>query len=180
MPTNAKTKAKQSAARKIRTTQLVGEERSRKSEALNAIELLEQDHREVESYFEEYEDLDDETSKGELAKKICMALTLHMQIEEEIFYPQARKATKDEDLLDEAVVEHAGAKNLIAEIEGMEAGDDLYDAKVKVLGEQIKHHVQEEEEELFPEVVAAKMDIDTVGAQMAKRKAELAAQLAVA
>ena len=115
MPTSAKTKAKQSAARKIRSAQLVGEAHRRKSEALNAIELLERDHREVESLFEEYEDIDDETSKGELAKKICMALTVHMQLEEEIFYPQARKATKDEDLLDEAVVEHAGAKNLIAE-----------------------------------------------------------------
>jgi iron-sulfur cluster repair protein YtfE (RIC family) len=78
----------------------------------------------VKRYFEEY-DFEDGTAKGELAKKICMALTVHMQIEEEIFYPQARKATKDDDLLDEAVVEHAGAKNLIAEIEEMEAGDDL-------------------------------------------------------
>ena len=180
MPTNAKTKAKQSAARKIRSTQLVGEAHSRKSDALNAIDILKQDHRQVESYVAEYEDLEDDTAKGELAKKICMALTVHMQIEEEIFYPQARKATKDEDLLDEAVVEHAGAKHLIAEIEEMEAGDDLYDAKVKVLGEQIKHHVQEEEEELFPEVAAAKMDLAVVGAQMAKRKAHLIAQLAMA
>ena len=179
MPTNAKTKAKNSAERKIRSTQ-AGPVGQSPSEALNAIDLLEQDHREVEGFFEEYGDLVDGTAKGELAKKICMTLTVHMQIEEEIFYPQARKATKDNDLLDEAVVEHAGAKNLIAEIEGMETGDDLYDAKVKVLGEQIKHHVEEEEEELFPEVADTEMDLDAVGVQMAKRKAELLKQLAKA
>jgi hemerythrin superfamily protein len=180
MPTNAKTKAKNSAERKIRSTQAEPVGQSHKSEALNAIELLEQDHREVEGLFEEYGELVDDPAKGELAKKICMTLTVHMQIEEEIFYPQARKATKDDDLLDEAVVEHAGAKNLIAEIEGMEAGEDLFDAKVKVLGEQIKHHVEEEEEELFPEVADTEMDLDAVGVQMEKRKAELLKQLAKA
>ncbi len=145
---------------------------------MNAIELLEKDHFEVEGYFEEYEGLEDDAAKGELARKICMALTVHMQIEEEIFYPEALKATKDGDLFDEATVEHAGAKNLIAEIGEMEPGDDLYDAKVKVLGEQIKHHVKEEREEMFPEVEATKMDLDALGAQMAKRKAELTKQLA--
>jgi len=140
---------------------------------MSAIDLLEQDHREVESYFDEFEDIDDEAAKEELAQKICMALTVHAQIEEEIFYPQARKATKDDDLLDEAIVEHAGAKKLIAEIEEMEPGEELFDAKVKVLGEMIRHHVEEEEQELFPEVEDSGMDLQAVGAQMAKRKAEL-------
>ena len=177
MPTNAKTKAKKSAERKTRPAKPAAEAKAPKIEKMSAIELLEHDHREVEAYFEEFEELEDEAAKGELAQKICMALTVHTQIEEEIFYPAARKAIDDADLLDEAVVEHAGAKNLIAEIEDMEPGEDLFDAKVKVLGEMIRHHVEEEQDELFPEVESSDMDTDAVGAQMAKRKAELMKQL---
>jgi flavin reductase (DIM6/NTAB) family NADH-FMN oxidoreductase RutF len=167
MPTNAKTKSKRAATRQ-----------SRRVEPGSAIALLKEDHREVEDYFDEYEDLEDETEKAELAEKICMALKIHTQIEEEIFYPQARKATADDDLLDEALVEHAGAKHLIGEIEAMAVGDDLCDAKIRVLGEQIKHHVKEEEEELFPEIERSKMDLAKVGQQIAKRKAELMAEAA--
>jgi hemerythrin-like domain-containing protein len=134
---------------------------------------LKQDHREVENFFEQYEDLDNSRAKAELARKICNALKVHTQIEEEIFYPAARKATGDEDLLDEALVEHAGAKHLISEIESMKVGDDLYDAKIRVLGEQIKHHVKEEEEELFPEIENSEMDVAAVGNQLADRKAKL-------
>lgn len=177
MPTNAKTKAKKSEERKTRAAKPSQEAKTPKIEAMNAIELLEQDHREVESYFEEFEELEDEAAKGELAQKICTALTVHTQLEEELFYPAARKAIDDDELLDEAIVEHAGAKNLIAEIEDMEPGEDLFDAKVKVLGEMIKHHVEEEEEELFPEIESSDMDTDAVGAQMAKRKADLMKQL---
>jgi hemerythrin superfamily protein len=178
MPTNAKTKAKKSAERKSASAAPKTKRAAAKPEAMNAVDLLEQDHREVEEYFEEYEDLENEAQKGELARKICAALTVHTKIEEEIFYPAAREATKDDDLLDEATVEHAGAKKLIAEIQAMKPGDDLYDAKVKVLGEQIKHHVKEEESELFPECESAKMDLDALGAQMAKRKSELMKQTA--
>jgi hypothetical protein len=103
-----------------------------------------------------------------------------MQIEEEIFYPAARAATGDDDLLDEAVVEHAGAKHLIEEIESMEIGDDLYDAKIRVLGEQIKHHVKEEEEELFPEVERSDIDLKAVGKELEGRKMELMAGTAAA
>jgi len=103
-----------------------------------------------------------------------------MQIEEEIFYPQARQATEDADLLDEALVEHAGAKHLIEEIESMEVGDDLYDAKITVLGEQIKHHVKEEEQKLFPEIEDSKMDAAAVGKELAARKTELMARLGLA
>ena len=177
MPTNAKTKAKRSADRKARDAESPREAKTPKTEEMNAIEFLERDHRQVEGYFEEFEQLEDEGGKSELAQKICMALTVHMQVEEEIFYPAARKATTDDDLLDEAVVEHAGAKNLIAEIEEMEPGEDLFDAKVKVLGEMIRHHVEEEEQELFPEVEDSDMDTDAVGAQMAKREAELMKEL---
>ena len=102
---------------------------------------------------------------------------IHAQIEEEIFYPQAREATKDNDLIDEAVVEHATVKNLIAEIESMEVGEDLYDAKIRVLGEMVKQHIKEEEDELFAEVESAKMDIQAVGEKLARRKDELLSEL---
>jgi iron-sulfur cluster repair protein YtfE (RIC family) len=175
MPTTAKTKAKRAADRK---SNLPRSSQAARLAAPNAIELLKQDHREVEGYFEEYEDLTDDDAKAELAEKICNALKMHMQIEEEIFYPKARDATGDEDLLDEALVEHAGAKHLIEEIESMEVGDDLYDAKIRVLSEQIKHHVEEEEDELFPEVERSRIDVGQVGKKIADRKAELTAEAA--
>lgn len=163
MPTNAKTKVKRAARRRSR------------SAPGSALTLLKQDHREVEEFFEQYEDLDSNRAKAELARKICNALKVHTQIEEEIFYPAARKSTGDGDLLDEALVEHAGAKHLISEIESMKVGDDLYDAKIRVLGEQIKNHVKEEEEELFPEIESSDMDVAAVGEQLADRKAKLMA-----
>jgi hypothetical protein len=166
MPTNAKTKGRRAAQRKTRYGSAPG----------SAITLLKHDHREVQEFFEEYEELDNNRAKAELARKICNTLKVHTQIEEEILYPAARKATGDNDLLDEALVEHAGAKHLIGEIEAMEVGDDLYDAKITVLGEQIKHHVKEEEEELFPEIEESKMDVVAVGKQLATRKSELMAQ----
>jgi hemerythrin superfamily protein len=175
MATTKKTKAKKAAERKAAPKKA---RRSKSgSETISALELLEDDHREVEGYFDEYEDLKNGGEKEELATKICLALRVHTQLEEEIFYPAARKATGDDDLLDEAKVEHDGAKRLIEEIEEMRVGDDLYDAKVKVLGEQIRHHVKEEEEELFPEVKSAKMDIEAVGRKLAQRKEQLLAEL---
>src|SRR3954465_12313704 len=118
----------------------------------SALTLLEQDHREVDAYFEEYEKAQGQ-AKEAIALKICLALQVHAQVEEEIFYPAARDAIEHPELIDEPLVEHASAKQLIAEIEGGEAGDSLYEAKVRVLGEQIRHHVEEEENQLFPEVI---------------------------
>jgi hemerythrin superfamily protein len=149
MPTNVKTKTKRAALRRSRRASPGPE---------SALALLKQDHREIEEMFDDFEELDNNAAKGKLALKICLTLKIHTQIEEEIFYPAARKATGDDDLLDEAVVEHAGAKHLITEIEKMKPDDDLFDAKVTVLGEQIKHHVEEEEEELFPEIEDSKME----------------------
>ena len=102
-------------------------------EAISAIDLLEEDHRLVEGFFEEYEKLEAAPEKEQLGLKICLALQVHAQIEEEIFYPAAREAIEKTELIDEAIVEHAAAKQLIAEIEGMDASDQLYDAKLKVL-----------------------------------------------
>jgi hypothetical protein len=142
----------------------------------DAIKLLKDDHKEVKAYFKQYESLEDEAEKQALAEKICLALTVHAQIEEEIYYPAAREAIDDDDLLDEAEVEHASAKQLIAEIQAMKAGDRLFDAKVTVLGEYIDHHVEEEESEMFPESRDSDLDLKALGVQLAARKAELMSQ----
>jgi hypothetical protein len=98
-------------------------------------------------------------------------------VEEEIFYPALREALEDDDLVDEAVVEHASAKQLIAELEGMEPGDDLYDAKFTVLGEYVKHHVKEEQNEIFPQAKKSKMDLEQLGQEIAERKEQMKSEL---
>lgn len=135
--------------------------------------MLEADHHEVSGYFDQYESLTSDADKKALADRICVALKVHTQIEEELLYPRAREATGDGELLDEAVVEHAAAKTLIAEIEAMKPGQPLYDAKVKVLGEQVRHHVEEEEQELFPELRESDLDLRALGSKLAARKVEL-------
>ena len=179
MATKAKTKANRTAERKSSRSQNASRNKERRQAARNAFDVLEEDHREVEEWFDEYDELkdSDEARKGELAEKICLALKVHAQIEEEIFYPRAREATKDDDLLDEAIVEHATVKNMIAEIEEMDVGEELYDAKIRVLGEMVKRHIREEEEELFPELQSAKMDLDAVGKELAERKEELMSEM---
>ena len=176
MATKAKTKAGRAAETKSRRSQSQTRMKETEAASPNAFELLEQDHREVEEWFDEYDELKEgDNRKRKLAEKICLGLKVHAQIEEEIFYPQAREVTSDNDLIDEAVVEHATVKNLIGEIEAMEVGEELYDAKLRVLGEMVKHHIREEEEELFPELEAAQMDLDAVGKEIAERKEELMA-----
>jgi hemerythrin superfamily protein len=141
----------------------------------DAIALLKADHREAEKYFSQFEKTRSDERKLELAQKVCKALKVHTQIEEEIFYPAFFEATEDEEIHHEAIVEHNGAKKLIAEIEGSGPSDDYYDAKVKVLSEMIKHHVKEEEQPggMFAEARKADMDLVTLGAQLKARKQEL-------
>jgi len=179
MATKAKTKENRTAERKSSRLQATRRNKDRQQASPNAFDVLEEDHREVEQWFDEYDELkdDNENRKAELAEKICLALKVHAQIEEEIFYPQARKATQDNDLIDEAVVEHATVKSLIGEIEAMEVGEELYDAKIRVLGEMVKQHIKEEEEELFPELQSTKMDLAAVGKELAERKEELMAEM---
>jgi hypothetical protein len=141
--------------------------------SVSALDLLEADQQEVDGLFDEYEMLEDADEKEKMALRICLALTVHTQIEEEIFYPAAREAIEKSELIDEAIVEHASAKQLIAEIEEMDANDELYDAKVKVLGEQVRHHIEEEEDELFPEVENSELDLEALGKKMIERKAAL-------
>ena len=114
--------------------------------------------------------------KEQLAVKICTALQAHTQIEEEIFYPAAREAIENPELIEEAIVEHASAKKLLGEIENMKPGEKLYDAKIKVLQEQVLHHVEEEEGELFPQVEASELNLEALGKKMAQRKAALLKQ----
>jgi hemerythrin superfamily protein len=141
----------------------------------DAITLLTEDHEHVKSLFEQYDELGDRAhvSKQKLALQICEELTKHATAEEEIFYPAVRAAIKDEDMMDEALVEHASAKDLIAQIISMDSADELYDAKVKVLGELIDHHVKEEEGEMFPQARKAKLDLMALGEAIAARKQEV-------
>jgi hemerythrin superfamily protein len=146
-----------------------------RSKTPDAIALLKADHRQVEQWFSQFDKAGSKSKKQQLADNICEALTIHTTIEEEIFYPAFLQATKDKDLHHEAVVEHAGAKNLIAEIQDMSAEDDFFDAKVTVLSEMIKHHVKEEEQPggMFAEAKKSKMDLQQLGEQLAARKQEL-------
>lgn len=148
-------------------------------EAMDAIELLKADHRAVEDLFEKFENARAATAKAKLAKEICLELSIHTTIEEEIFYP-AVAGKIEEDLLDEAYVEHDGAKVLIAEIMNGAPGDAFFDAKVKVLSEEISHHVREEEQRdgMFAQAKKADVDLISIGAQMQARKDELKEQYA--
>jgi hemerythrin superfamily protein len=148
----------------------------------DAITLLTADHKEVKKLFKEFEALKEEGSKEEksaVVEQICNALTVHAQIEEEIFYPAVRKAIEDGDLMDEALVEHAGAKELIAQLQEMDPEDELYDAKVTVLGEQIDHHVEEEEGDMFPKAKKAKVDTVQLGAELLTRKEALMEEMGI-
>jgi hemerythrin superfamily protein len=153
------------------------------SNSLDAIKLLTADHREVKELFQEYQSLVDheaeDDEKQPVAHQICAMLTIHATIEEEIFYPAARDSIKEPDLVDEANVEHASAKDLIAQLEASDPTDPLYDAKVKVLGEYIDHHVKEEESELFPQTRRAKLDMKALGERLVQRKADLMAEMGV-
>lgn len=146
-------------------------------ETQDAVALLKADHRAVEDLFAKFEKASGDGRKKSLAEEICKELTIHAQIEEEIFYP-ACEGKVEEDLLKEAYVEHDGAKLLIREIEAGGPDDEYYDAKVKVLSEEIEHHVKEEEqrvEGMFAQAKKAGLDMDALGEQLAARKAELSA-----
>jgi len=151
-----------------------------KRAAPDACSLLDADHRKVKKMFGDYETLTNSKAssaaqkKRDLANEICMELSVHARIEEEIFYPALREAIKDTDLLDEAEVEHGTAKDLIAQLEAATDVDDMFDAKVKVLGEYIDHHVKEERNELFVKARAARgLDLVAMRERLAARKEEL-------
>ncbi len=151
----------------------------------DACSLLDADHRKVKKLFKDYEELTKSKAKSasqkkrDLANEICVELRVHAQIEEEIFYPALRAAIKETDLLDEAEVEHASAKDLIAQIENATEVDDKFDAKVTVLGEYIDHHVKEERSDIFTKARAAKkLDLIAMREQLQMRKEELMGEMA--
>jgi hemerythrin superfamily protein len=140
----------------------------------DALELLKADHKKVKKLFKDFEKMKEDADASEkqaLADEICNELTIHAEAEEELFYPAAREVIEEEDLLNEAEVEHATAKDLIAQIQEMDSTDPMFEAKVKVLGEYINHHVEEEEKELFPLVKKAKqIDLEALGEEIAAFK----------
>ena len=150
----------------------------------DACDLLDADHKAVKKMFKEYEELTSSRArnasqkKKDLAQQICQELTVHAQIEEEIFYPALREALKETDLIDEAAVEHQTAKDLIAQIQAAGEPDEMFDAKVKVLGEYIDHHVKEERGEMFPKARAAKkLDLVAMREELEARKEELMSEM---
>lgn len=139
-----------------------------------ATQLLRADHRKVEKLFSDYENAKSLIQKKRIVTEICTELTVHAQIEEEIFYPAVKKALKDKELVPEATVEHDTLRNLIAQIEGVEPSGEMFDAKVKVLSEYVNHHVKEEQNEIFPKAEKEKkLDLRDLGAQLTQRKEEL-------
>lgn len=146
----------------------------------DAIAMLTADHKKVKKLFKDFDKLKESGSvsdKQEVVSEICMELTIHAQLEEEIFYPAVREAINDDDLMDEAIIEHAGAKELIAQLEAANPSEQYYDAKVTVLGEEIDHHVEEEESDMFVKAKKSKLNLAELGGEMAQRKEELMAEM---
>ena len=142
-----------------------------------ATAMLRADHQLVSKLFAEYEGTRSTSTKMEIVSCICTELTVHAQIEEEIFYPAVQEALNDHELVPEAIVEQATMKELIAQIKGIAPDGEMFDAKVKVLSEYVKHHVKEEHTEMFPKAKASDLDLVLLGAQMAARKEELLAEI---
>jgi hemerythrin superfamily protein len=159
------------------TTRKRAAQKAAATRAKDAINLLKADHRKVETLFSDFEKAGGEARQLQIARKICLELKIHTQIEEEIFYPAARDFLEDDEIVNEALVEHQAAKELIAQIETMDAADEMFEAKVTVLQEQIEHHVEEEEKEFFPQVQKSDMDTKAIGEQLLARKQQLMAQM---
>jgi hemerythrin superfamily protein len=149
--------------------------RSRPAAPKDAIALLRADHRKVSTLFAEYARSDAPPRKKALVKEICTELSVHAQIEEELFYPAAKLAMGDHELIPEALVEHASLRALIAAVENTEPGGEDFEARMQVLGEYVTHHVREEQNEMFPKAKATSLDLTELGARLAERKAVLLA-----
>jgi hypothetical protein len=147
--------------------------------------MLTEDHKKVKQMFDQFEKMKEEEdgdveAKQMLVEMCCAELTVHAQLEEELFYPALRDAIDDMDLLDEAEVEHASAKQLISELNAMQPDDELYDAKFTVLGEYVKHHIEEEEKEMFPKAKKAELDLEAMAEEARERKQEMRDELGLA
>ena len=142
----------------------------------DAIAMLVADHKKVSALFEEFESSRSTSKKKNLVSQICEELTVHTTLEEEVFYPAVKAALKDKELVPEATVEHAIVKDLIAQVKDVEPDGEMYDAKVKVMSEFVKHHVKEEQNEMFPKAKKTRLDMVALRDQMMARKEELLAQ----
>ena len=142
----------------------------------DAVSLLKADHEKVSDLFADFEQADSNEEKKKLVSKICTELSVHSQLEEEIFYPAFKAANEDHELVPEATVEHGTIKDLIEQLEGAEPSGENYNAKVKVLAEYVKHHVKEEHSEMFVKEKTESLDLDELGALMIERKADLLAE----
>lgn len=160
MPTSIKTASEKASATKAPAHK-------------EATALLRADHKLVSDLFEQYEKSRSTSKKKDLVAQICKELTVHAQVEEEIFYPAVKAALKDHELIPEANVEHATLKDLIAQVEGVEPEGEMFDAKIKVMSEYVKHHVKEEQNEIFPKARATSLDMIELGDQITARKQEL-------
>lgn len=147
----------------------------RKSTKTDALAMLKADHDKVKKMFKDFEKLEANESeeKAQLVRQACAELKIHTQLENEIVYPAVREAIEDDGLMDEALVEHQAAEELISQLEQMEPGDEMYDAKFTVLGEYVNHHIAEEQKEMFPKAKKAGIDLAGLGEQMMARKQEL-------
>jgi hemerythrin-like domain-containing protein len=149
------------------------------------LKMLSEDHKKVKKMFDKFEKMKEEEDQDVEAKEMlvemcCAELTVHAQLEEELFYPALRDAIDDMDLIDEAEVEHASAKQLIGELNSMQPDDELYDAKFTVLGEYVKHHIEEEEKEIFPKAKKADLDLEAMAEEARTRKQEMREELGLA
>lgn len=168
MPTTTKATGSASRSRTASAT-------AARPRQLDAIAMLREDHKKVAAMFEEYEKARSVNVKRRLVDAICRELTVHAAIEEEVFYPAFKAALKDKELVPEARVEHASVKDLIAQVEGKEPDGEDFDAKVRVMGEFVKHHVKEEQGEMFPKARKANLDLIELGRLMSERKQQLLA-----
>ncbi|MDP1667387.1 MAG: hemerythrin domain-containing protein [Methylobacter sp.] len=149
--------------------------KNKSSGTQDATALLRADHKRVNDLFSEYEETHSIAKKKRIVEQLCNELTVHAQVEEEIFYPAVKRALKDKELIPEARVEHETLKSLIAQVEGMEPDDEMFDARIKVMHEYVKHHVKEEQNEIFPKAKSTDLDMMKLGAELSQRKEELIA-----
>ena len=156
-------------AKKSRTAKLA-------AKPIDAVAMLKADHKKVSGLFADFEKTRSAARKKSLVAQICAELTVHTTLEEEIFYPALKAALKDHELVPEANVEHASVKDLIAQVKDVKPDGEMYDARVKVMGEFVKHHVKEEQTEMFPKAQKTKLDLGALGEQMRARKADLLAR----